>query len=140
MLRRFVSFLVIETLDSLRHCVGNHRHRVIADHRVGLFTPQFPNRQASALFVDPNESVYEVDGAFLIDDRIQRMRGAERVPEGEDGVLFGLRSADRGFRMSWGRVLSPAFRRLLRFGRPAKAGTQNMDLLVMSSITSIDVV
>jgi len=63
---------------------------VVADHSVGLFTPQFPNGQPPALLVDADKRVDKIDGAFLVDDGVKRVRGAEGVPEREDGVLIGF--------------------------------------------------
>ena len=93
----FVRFFVIEALDSFRHGVRDHRDGMVADHGAGLVAPELPDGQASALLVHSNERVDEVDSAFLIDDRIERVRGAKRVPKRENRVLVGAAYGGRWF-------------------------------------------
>ena len=80
-------FVQIETVDALHSRIGNYRNGVISDHRVGLIGREFPNGQPPALFVLCEKRLDEIACTFLIDDRVERVRGAKRVPQGEDGVV-----------------------------------------------------
>src|SRR4029079_14346261 len=129
MFRGLVGLLVIETLYAFCHRVGDHRHGMIADRRVGLVAPQFPHGQSAALLIHPNECVDEIDRAFLIDDRIQRMRRTERVPEREDSILSGFWIFGFGF---WICFLSFVSGRLSLVSEP-------VHLPINAAILSVDI-
>ena len=77
----------IEATDALGPRVGDHRHGVVPDHAIGLVAGEFPDRQPATLAILREERLDEVARALGLEDRVQRVRGTERVPQREHGVL-----------------------------------------------------
>ena len=77
----------VETFNPLRDRIGDHRHRVIADHRVGLVRRELPHREPPAFLVLPQERPHEIARPRAIDDRQQWVEGAKGVPQGKHRVV-----------------------------------------------------
>ena len=73
--------------EALDERVGDHRQRRVADHRVGLAAPAGPQRQPSHLPVVGEHRVDEAGHALGHDQREQRVRGTEGVPQAERRVV-----------------------------------------------------
>ena len=63
---------------------------VDADHAVILALPHSPHREVPVLLVKGNEGVDEPRHSLRHENRVERMRGAERVPQGERRVVSAL--------------------------------------------------
>ena len=89
---RSVSALRVEAGHALLERVDDHGHRVIPDHAPGLVRLERPHRQQvlHALVVVREHGVDHVGVALCLDQGKERMRGAVRVPEREDGVVREL--------------------------------------------------
>src|SRR5262245_34427924 len=86
-LHGFESFVQIKTADSLHHSIGDNGYVVVTDHGVSLISRQFPDGHTPAMFVLNNERANEIARELLIDDVVERVCGAKRVPQREDGVV-----------------------------------------------------
>src|SRR4029450_13232679 len=78
----------IEATDSFGCGIGNDRHGVIPNHSVSFVCREFPNGQTPTLVILIQKRVDEILRSLLIDDGVERMRGAERVPKRKDRVVF----------------------------------------------------
>jgi hypothetical protein len=94
-LHRPEGLVEVEAVDAFGGGVGDDRGRVVADHRVGLVGGEFPDGQAPPVLVVREEGVDEVARAAAVDDGVERVRGAEGVPQREDRVVLEALGAVR---------------------------------------------
>ena len=80
----------IITAKSLRVGVGNHRNGVVGDHAPGLVAGQRPDGQGVLveLAIVGQHRADEVVDALRLDDRQQRMLGAEGIPQREGAIVL----------------------------------------------------
>ena len=60
---------------------GDHRHRVVADHAIGLVTGQLPDGKTPTLEVLGEKRLHELVGPLRLEDGEQRMRCTKGVPQ-----------------------------------------------------------
>ena len=81
--------------EALRPRVDEDGDRVDSDHVVALATPEGPHGKVSVSLAVQDHRLHEPVHAFRHDERVERMRRAESVPEGERGVVAStLRARD----------------------------------------------
>src|SRR5688572_31951756 len=87
LLHRFECLLQVEAIDAFHGCIRDNRNSVITDHGVCFVSGEFPNGQASTLFVLNQERVNEIACTLLIEERVEGMSRAKSVPQREDRVV-----------------------------------------------------
>ena len=80
--------------ESLQVGVDDDRHGVMADHAVRVRSAQPPDWQVAVPFVDPEQRAHETVHPLGCQQRVERMRRAERVPERKGRVVFAPDVAD----------------------------------------------
>ena len=86
-LHGFKRKVMVETSESLYHCIGYRHDAGISDHTVCLATPQMPYRKFALMLIYFQHRVYHVRHLLLMDYSHQRHRRTVSVPEGKCSIV-----------------------------------------------------
>ena len=88
---RLVRLGGVEPAEALQVGVHDRRHRVRADHALVVLAPERPDRQVARRLVVLHHRGDEPRHVLGREERVERMRGAEGVPQRERGVVVAKR-------------------------------------------------